>query len=145
MQPWRARWGTFLPSVVNVHQVLVPWFHAFLFASSFNLVLSCDLNKNNKKIKKTEQLNLSVQAAGVSLFINWRKFHLWTESRGQDLNYGTIHKHKMGKQSWDTNKVGKNGSAHFMATPRIQSVAAGGKNSQHLQMLVAGCELMPAQ
>lgn len=32
-----------------------------------------------------------------------------------------------------------------MATTRIQSVAAGGKNSLHLQMLVAGCELMPAQ
>lgn len=31
-----------------------------------------------------------------------------------------------------------------MAT-RIHSVAAGRENSQHLQMLVAGCKLMPAQ
>lgn len=99
--------------------------------------------KNNKT---TEQWNLRLKSSQTFTVQNgWCKFHFGTESRGQDLNYGTSHKHIMAKQSWYTNKVGKNVSAHLTATAPIQSVAAGGKNSQHLQVLVAGCGLMPAQ
>lgn len=91
-------------------------------------------------------MNLSFKSSLTFTVHNaWCKFNLWNKSRGQDLNYGTIYKQKTAKQSWHTDKVDKNGSAHLMAKTPIQSVAAGGKNSQHLQMLVAGCELMPAQ
>lgn len=91
-------------------------------------------------------MNLSFKSSLTFTVHNaWCKFNLRNESRGQDLNYGTIYKQKTAKQSRHTDKVDKNCSAHLMATTRTRSVATGGKNSQHLQMLVAGCELMPAQ